>query len=247
MLVLGPRPRFMGERALQGGHGTGRPAGRLSAGRRSRRLRTGHVGKPLPAMVALDAETSAKAALSMAFHEAQLRQTGLVVLHAEPVGTSARDMAAGLEFAGSLARWKQDHPDVTVYTAMVSDDLTLSWCAGRGQGSVGSQSTTRPVLQRAGRRHRQVNFPYPEMGDCVTGPYRAEFKRTTTEGPARILPSRLHRSGFGSRAPDFVLTLTGDTVAASDSHCDRGPAAGRCRPPGHSPVVRSRASRCGFG
>jgi hypothetical protein len=39
---------------------------------------TGHVGKPQPVVVALDAETSAESALGVAFQEAQLRKTRLV-------------------------------------------------------------------------------------------------------------------------------------------------------------------------
>jgi Universal stress protein family len=62
--------------------------------------RPGHVGKPLPVVVALDGETSAESAFGVAFREAQLRRTPLLVLHAEPIGRSARDVVA----AGSTSR-----------------------------------------------------------------------------------------------------------------------------------------------
>jgi nucleotide-binding universal stress UspA family protein len=74
-------------------------------------------------VVALDGETNAESALSLAFREAQLRATWLVVLHAEPIGTSAGDVAAaGFDLAVLLAKWKQNHPDVTVSTVVVSGD-----------------------------------------------------------------------------------------------------------------------------
>jgi nucleotide-binding universal stress UspA family protein len=83
----------------------------------------GHVGNPPPVVVALDTQTSAEPALGLAFLEAQLRHTRLVVLHAEPIGASARVVvAAGLDLAALLATWKQDHPEVSVSTAMVPGD-----------------------------------------------------------------------------------------------------------------------------
>jgi nucleotide-binding universal stress UspA family protein len=77
----------------------------------------------LPVVVAVDGETNAESALTLAFREARLRATRLVVLHAEPIGISARDVAAaGFDLALLLAKWKQDHPDVTVSTVLVSGD-----------------------------------------------------------------------------------------------------------------------------
>ncbi|HEY6686792.1 MAG TPA: hypothetical protein VI094_11365 [Propionibacteriaceae bacterium] len=70
-----------------------------------------------------DAETSSESALGVAFRGAHLRRTRLLVLHAEPIGKSGRDMvAAGFDLAVLVANWKQDHPDVTVSTVMVSGD-----------------------------------------------------------------------------------------------------------------------------
>jgi nucleotide-binding universal stress UspA family protein len=124
MLVLGRDNVSWGERVLLG-------AVTSQVGRRvacplvvvPRGWRPGHVGKPLPVVVALDGETSEESALGVAFREAQLRRTRLLVLHAEPIGKSARDVvAAGFDLAALLAKWKQRHPGVSVSTAMVSGD-----------------------------------------------------------------------------------------------------------------------------
>ena len=124
MLVLGRDDVSWGERILRGAI-TSQVARRVACPVVvvPRGWHTGHVGKPQPVVVALDGETSAESALSVAFREAQLRQTGLVVLHAEHIGTSSRDVAAaGFDLAVLLSRWKQDHPDVTVSTTVVSGD-----------------------------------------------------------------------------------------------------------------------------
>jgi nucleotide-binding universal stress UspA family protein len=124
MLVLGRDHVSWGKRVLQGkvtSHVTRRVTCPVVVVPRG--WRTGHVGKPPPVVVALDGQTNAESALSLAFREAQLRATRLVVLHAEPIGTSARDVAAaGFDLAVLLAKWKQDHPDVTVSTVLVSGD-----------------------------------------------------------------------------------------------------------------------------
>ena len=124
MLVLGRDHLSWGERVTQG-KVTSHVARRVTCPVVvvPRGWRTGHVGKPPPVLVALDGETNAESALSLAFREAQLRATRLVVLHAEPIGTSARDVAAAeFDLAVLLAKWKQDHPDVTVSTVVVSGD-----------------------------------------------------------------------------------------------------------------------------
>jgi nucleotide-binding universal stress UspA family protein len=124
MLVLGRDDVSWGERVLRGAI-TSQVAPRMDCPLVvvPRGWHSDHVGKPRPVVVALDAETSAESALGVAFREAQLRKTRLVVLHAEPIGTSARDVeAAGFDLAVLLSRWKQDHPDVTVTTTLVSGD-----------------------------------------------------------------------------------------------------------------------------
>jgi nucleotide-binding universal stress UspA family protein len=124
MLVLGRDDVSWGERVLRGAI-TAQVAPRVDCPLVvvPRGWHAGHAGKPQPVVVALDAETSAESALDVAFKEAQLRQTRLVVLHAEPMGTSARDVeAAGFDLAIQLSKWKQDHPDVTVSTTLVSGD-----------------------------------------------------------------------------------------------------------------------------
>ena len=124
MLVLGRDHVSWGKRVIQG-KVTSHVARRLTCPVVvvPRGWRAGHVGKPPPVVVALDGETNAESALSLAFREAQLRATRLVVLHAEPIGTSARDVAAAeFDLAVLLAKWKQSHPDVTVSTVVVSGD-----------------------------------------------------------------------------------------------------------------------------
>jgi nucleotide-binding universal stress UspA family protein len=124
MLVLGRDDVSWGERVLRGAV-TSQVARQVACPLVvvPRGWHTAHVGKPQPVVVALDVETSAESALSVAYREAQLRQNRLVVLHAEPIGTSARDVAAaGFDLAVLLANWKQDHPDVSVSTTLVTGD-----------------------------------------------------------------------------------------------------------------------------
>jgi nucleotide-binding universal stress UspA family protein len=124
MLVLGRDNVSWGERVLLGAV-TSQVARRVACPLVvvPRGWRPGHVGKPRPVVVALDGETSAESVLGVAFREAQLRRTRLLVLHAEPMGKSARDVvAAGFDLAALLAKWKQGHPGVSVSTAMVSGD-----------------------------------------------------------------------------------------------------------------------------
>lgn len=76
-----------------------------------------------PVVVALDGETAAEPALKVAFEEARLRDTRLVVLHAEPISAPARDVdAARFDIGVVLSRWKQDHPDVAISTTIVTGD-----------------------------------------------------------------------------------------------------------------------------
>jgi nucleotide-binding universal stress UspA family protein len=78
---------------------------------------------PQPVVVALDGETAAKPVLNLAFEEAGMRHSRLVVLHAEPMSASDRDVtAARLDLEILLAGWKQDHPDVAISTVIVSGD-----------------------------------------------------------------------------------------------------------------------------
>jgi nucleotide-binding universal stress UspA family protein len=78
---------------------------------------------PLPVMVALDTETDPEPALRLAFQEARLRETRLIVLHAEPMRASARDRdAVQFDLGVALADWKQDHPEVGVSTVIVTGD-----------------------------------------------------------------------------------------------------------------------------
>ena len=74
-------------------------------------------------VLALDGETMAEPALNLAFREARLRRSEMVVLHAEPLGASGRDVtAAEFGLGVLLSGWKQRHPDVSVITTMVRGD-----------------------------------------------------------------------------------------------------------------------------
>jgi nucleotide-binding universal stress UspA family protein len=76
-----------------------------------------------PVVIALDGETAAEPALKVAFEEARLRDTRLVVLHAEPISAPARKVdAARFDIGVVLSRWKQDHPDVAISTTIVTGD-----------------------------------------------------------------------------------------------------------------------------
>jgi nucleotide-binding universal stress UspA family protein len=76
-----------------------------------------------PVVVALDGETAAEPALKVAFEEARLRDTRLVVVHAEPISAPVREVdAARFDIGVVLSRWKQDHPDVAISTTIVTGD-----------------------------------------------------------------------------------------------------------------------------
>jgi nucleotide-binding universal stress UspA family protein len=77
-----------------------------------------------PVVVALDEDTPRDAVLSVAFQEAELLHTGVVVLHASPYrkgGTSGVE-AEEASLVEQLAGSKQDHPDVPVQATVVSGD-----------------------------------------------------------------------------------------------------------------------------
>jgi nucleotide-binding universal stress UspA family protein len=85
--------------------------------------RTRHAVPRLPVIVALDGETEPEPALELAFAEAGLRDARLIVLHAEPMTASAREVAvAGQDLGVVLANWEQAHPDVAISTEIVSGD-----------------------------------------------------------------------------------------------------------------------------
>jgi nucleotide-binding universal stress UspA family protein len=85
-----------------------------------------------PVVVALDGETAADPALTVAFEEARLRDTRLVVLHAEPIRAAASEVsAARFDIGVVLSHWKQDHPVVAISTAIVAGIPTLSSSGGR--------------------------------------------------------------------------------------------------------------------
>ena len=105
MLVLGRDHVSWGKRVMQG-RVTSHVAQRVTCPVVvvPRGWRTGHVGKPPPVVVALDGETNAESALSLAPREAQLRATRLVVLHAEPRQITRDVAAAGFDLAVLLAK-----------------------------------------------------------------------------------------------------------------------------------------------
>ena len=81
-----------------------------------------HAWPRLPVIVALDGDSPPEPALRLAFEEARLRDARLVV-HAEPMSASARDVsAAKFDLGEVLAEWKQNYADVAISTAFVSGD-----------------------------------------------------------------------------------------------------------------------------
>jgi nucleotide-binding universal stress UspA family protein len=88
-------------------------------------------GSDHPVVVALHEDSSAEAALRLAFEEAELFGTGLMALHAAP-GRSHQmkitEQAASL--TEQLAGWKQDYPGVKVDSSVVvgeEDANLLQW------------------------------------------------------------------------------------------------------------------------
>jgi nucleotide-binding universal stress UspA family protein len=124
MLVLGRDRVSWGERLLSGAVAS-QVAGRIACplvvvpdGWRVRRA----VPRQ-PVVVALDGETAAETALAVAFEEARLRDTHLVVLHTEPIDAPRREVeAARFDIGLVLSRWKIDNPDVAISTAIVAGD-----------------------------------------------------------------------------------------------------------------------------
>ena len=88
--------------------------------------RTRHAVPRLPVIAALDGETAPEPALELAFAEARLHDARLIVLHAQPMGASAREVvAAGQDLGVVLADWEQSHPDVAISTEIVSGDADV--------------------------------------------------------------------------------------------------------------------------
>ena len=75
-----------------------------------------------PVVVALDAETPAAEALRLAFDEAERLRTGVVALHAVPLEEDASFSEDRVCLEEVLAGAKEDHPDTTVRTRLVSGD-----------------------------------------------------------------------------------------------------------------------------
>ena len=123
-------------------------------------------------VVALDGETPAAPALKVAFAEARLRDARLVVLHAEPISASAREVdAARFDVGALLARWKQDHPDVAISTAIVAGDpdaQLIRWSKSAAVLVVG-----RPHEHRWGSWIRSVARSVMRQTHCplIVAPY----------------------------------------------------------------------------
>jgi nucleotide-binding universal stress UspA family protein len=112
-------------------------------------------------VVALGGETAPAPALSLAFEEARLRDARLIVLHAEPMTSSAGDVtAAGSDLGVVLAEWNQRHPDVAISTEIVSGDADaqlVRWSRSasvlvvgnphRRRWALWTQSVTRSVMR----------------------------------------------------------------------------------------------------
>jgi nucleotide-binding universal stress UspA family protein len=131
-----------------------------------------HAWPRQPVVVALDGETRAEPALKVAFAEARLRDARLVVLHAEPLGASAREVdAARFDLGVLLARWKQDNADVAISTAIVAGDpdaQLLRWSKSAAVLVVG-----RPHEHRWGSWMRSVARSVMRQTRCplIVAPY----------------------------------------------------------------------------
>jgi nucleotide-binding universal stress UspA family protein len=103
--------------------------------------RARHASPRLPVIVALDGETAPEPALKLAFEEARLRDARVIVLHAQPMTASPRDLtAARLDLEVVLAEWERDHPEVAISTAIVSGDpdaQLIRWSRSAGVLVVG--------------------------------------------------------------------------------------------------------------
>jgi nucleotide-binding universal stress UspA family protein len=114
-------------------------------------------------VVALDGETSAQPALSLAFTEASLRGCPVVALHAASYSASNEDVVEHhVGIAELIAGWKQDYPDVPVETSVVrgdADATLLAWSRNASALVVGrahrrgwgtwTRSVARTVLEQA--------------------------------------------------------------------------------------------------
>jgi len=136
-----------------------------------------------PVVVALDGETAAEPALTVAFEEARLRDTRLVVLHAEPISAAAPAVsAARFDIGVVLSRWKQDHPDVAISTAIVAGDpdaQLLRWSKTAAVLVVGRPhehrwgSWTRSVARTVIRQTHCPLIVAPWTAPAEPGPHRA--------------------------------------------------------------------------
>jgi nucleotide-binding universal stress UspA family protein len=136
-----------------------------------------------PVVVALDGETAAEPALTVAFEEARLRDTRLVVLHAEPISAAAPAVsAARFDIGVVLSRWKQDHPDVAISTAIVAGDpdaQLLRWSKTAAVLVVGRPhehrwgSWTRSVARTVMRQTHCPLIVAPWTAPAEPGPHRA--------------------------------------------------------------------------
>lgn len=147
LLVVGQDHLTWGERMLFGqvashaAHRAACPVVIVPGGWRARRT-----GEQHPVVVALDGNTKAQVALRTAFEEAQLLRTRVLALHASPYGSPASEIAAQTaNLTELLAGWKQDFPDISVRSLVVSGDpdaSLLRW----------SRSAALLVMERPHRR-----------------------------------------------------------------------------------------------
>jgi nucleotide-binding universal stress UspA family protein len=118
------------------------------------------MGSDHPVVVALHEDSSAEAALRLAFEQAELLGTGLIALHAapgRPRQTKIAEQAASL--TEQLAGWKQDYPGVDVDSAVVvgeEDASLLQW----------SKSAAVLVVERA-HRHWWNSWTHSVVGSVL--------------------------------------------------------------------------------
>jgi nucleotide-binding universal stress UspA family protein len=143
-----------------------------------------------PVVVALDGETAADPALTVAFEEARLRDTRLVVLHAEPIRAAASEVSATrFDIGVVLSHWKQDHPDVAISTAIVAGDpdaQLIRWSKTAAVLVVGRPherrwgSWTRSVARTVMRRTHCPLIVAPWAAPAEPGPHRARADQALT-------------------------------------------------------------------
>jgi nucleotide-binding universal stress UspA family protein len=88
-----------------------------------RSWRPRHAAGSLPVVAAVEGTSDAEPVLALAYQEARRHGAPLVVLHAEPIGASSRQVDDAERGLGALlSRWQRERPEVPVATVLVAGD-----------------------------------------------------------------------------------------------------------------------------